>query len=107
MPPLAYCTERDIAPYATVCAFPLIPCTLMTDGGTPAVVRASLSPWARHMSCRPVGDRSAERAATDGRPHWALRGVGLRSAKTAHHIGRIGDRQQGGTEKSEPDARRR
>jgi hypothetical protein len=31
MPPLAYCTERDIAAYATVCAFPLIPCTLMTD----------------------------------------------------------------------------
>lgn len=31
MRPLAYCTERDIAAYATVCAFPLIPCTLMTD----------------------------------------------------------------------------
>ncbi len=47
--PLAYCTERDIAAYATVRAFPLIPCTLC--GSQPNLQRVAikrmLHAWAK------------------------------------------------------------
>jgi len=52
--PLAYCTERDIAAYATVRAFPLIPCTLC--GSQPNLQRVAikrmLHSWAKDSPAR-------------------------------------------------------